>query len=41
MIYCVKCGIVFEKFENFLVKLFENVDFSKSGNLISFNLEWM
>ncbi|UUM25895.1 leucine--tRNA ligase [Mycoplasmopsis agalactiae] len=41
MIHCAKCGIVPEKLENLPVKLPENVDFSKSGNPISSNLEWM
>ncbi|TKA59457.1 Leucyl-tRNA synthetase (Leucine-tRNA ligase) [Mycoplasmopsis bovis 8790] len=41
MIHCSKCGIVPEKFENLPVKLPENVDFSKSGNPITSNLEWI
>nr|WP_318028422.1 class I tRNA ligase family protein [Mycoplasmopsis bovis] len=41
MIHCSICGIVPEKFENLPVKLPENVDFTKSGNPITSNLEWI
>lgn len=41
MIHCSKCGVVPEKVENLPVLLPEKVDFSKMGNPIETNKEWI